>query len=213
MQAYPRLWQSGSGGEKRDEPEETKSQPTLAASHRECFPNHLQMGGPPLLFVQDSWAPYLFSCSILAFTSFVSGSSQLLCPEAIPQVWTSTPYLTAGWIWKGFVILALISALNPTPGESSDLRHPFAKGLASACVSLASSGVHCPKFWRAVANLIRREGLYFVIPRNVSELRNTHSVVSYNTEAVISLAVVFGYRWIPCSGPRLVRPLVASDLL
>lgn len=78
-------------GEERDEPEETKSQPTLAADRGESFPNHLQMGGPPPLFVQDSCAPYLFSCSILAFAFSVSASSQLLCPEAIPQVWTSTP--------------------------------------------------------------------------------------------------------------------------
>lgn len=41
-------------GEERNEPEETKSQPTTAASHGESFPNPLQMGGPPLLFVQDS---------------------------------------------------------------------------------------------------------------------------------------------------------------
>lgn len=53
-------------GEERNEPEETKSQPTAAASHGESFPNPLQMGGPPLLFVQDSSTPYLSSCSILA---------------------------------------------------------------------------------------------------------------------------------------------------
>lgn len=160
MQAYPCLRRFGRAclGEERDEPKETKSQPTGAASHGESFPNHLQLGGPPLLFVWDSCAPYLFSCSILAFPSSVSASSQLLCPEAIPQVGTSIPYLTVCWIWKGFVIIPLILALNPTPGESGDLTHPFEKGLASSCISPASGAIHSPSVWRAVGNLLRREG-------------------------------------------------------
>lgn len=70
-------------------------------------------------------------------------------------------------MWNGFVILVLISALNPIPGESSDLTHTFNKGLVSSCISPASSVVRYPSLWHAGGNLLIRWGLYFVIPRKV----------------------------------------------